>query len=105
MTIIFISRFQAVFYSYVTYCGDGFNMMNVLLALCRIVKEIRTDVSNVVQADEFEYKDPVDGSISKHQGIRYLFEDGSRLVANYSYCFQLLLISQFSLIFKIFLYN
>ncbi|KAL8531889.1 hypothetical protein ACS0TY_008478 [Phlomoides rotata] len=45
-----------------------------------IMKGIRSDVSTVVNADEFEYKDPVDGSISKHQGIRYLFEDGSRLV-------------------------
>ncbi|KAL5827924.1 hypothetical protein ACOSQ3_019769 [Xanthoceras sorbifolium] len=46
----------------------------------KIVKGIRSDVSNVAHADEFEYKDPVDGSISKHQGIRYLFEDGSRLI-------------------------
>ncbi|KAJ0038919.1 hypothetical protein Pint_22347 [Pistacia integerrima] len=46
----------------------------------KLVKEIHSDVSNVASADEFEYKDPVDGSISKHQGIRYLFEDGSRLV-------------------------
>ncbi|XP_077234531.1 phosphoglucomutase, cytoplasmic-like [Tasmannia lanceolata] len=46
----------------------------------KIIKGIRSDVSNVVQADEFEYTDPVDSSISKHQGIRYLFEDGSRLV-------------------------
>ncbi|KAI8538860.1 hypothetical protein RHMOL_Rhmol09G0136400 [Rhododendron molle] len=45
-----------------------------------LIKGVRSDVSNVVEADEFEYKDPVDGSISKHQGIRYLFEDGSRLV-------------------------
>ncbi|KAL8518348.1 hypothetical protein ACS0TY_009647 [Phlomoides rotata] len=45
-----------------------------------IIKGIHSDVSTVVNADEFEYKDPVDGSISKHQGIRYLFEDGSRLV-------------------------
>ncbi|XP_039068782.1 phosphoglucomutase, cytoplasmic-like [Hibiscus syriacus] len=45
-----------------------------------IVKGARSDVSNVVNADEFEYKDPVDGSISKHQGIRFLFEDGSPLV-------------------------
>ncbi|KAI3796134.1 hypothetical protein L1987_38798 [Smallanthus sonchifolius] len=44
------------------------------------IKEIRSDVANVASADEFEYKDPVDGSISKNQGIRYLFEDGSRLV-------------------------
>lgn len=49
--------------------------------LCRIVKGIRSDVAKVIHADEFEYKDPVDGSISKHQGIRYLFEDGSRLVS------------------------
>ncbi|MCL7039934.1 hypothetical protein MKW94_017159 [Papaver nudicaule] len=46
----------------------------------KIIKGIRSDVAEVVKADEFEYKDPVDGSISKHQGIRYLFEDGSRLV-------------------------
>ncbi|KAA8532541.1 hypothetical protein F0562_032643 [Nyssa sinensis] len=46
----------------------------------KIIKGICSDVSNVANADEFEYKDPVDGSISKHQGIRYLFEDGSRLV-------------------------
>ncbi|XP_041011392.1 phosphoglucomutase, cytoplasmic-like [Juglans microcarpa x Juglans regia] len=46
----------------------------------RIVKGVRSDVSKVVHADEFEYKDPIDGSISEHQGIRYLFEDGSRLI-------------------------
>ncbi|CAN4093426.1 unnamed protein product [Withania somnifera] len=46
----------------------------------KIIKGCRSDVSNIVHADEFEYKDPVDGSVSKHQGIRYLFEDGSRLV-------------------------
>jgi len=49
--------------------------------LFRIIKGVRSDVSKVVHADEFEYKDPVDGSISSHQGIRYLFEDGSRLVS------------------------
>jgi phosphoglucomutase len=31
-------------------------------------------------ADEFSYHDPVDGSVSEHQGVRYLFEDGSRIV-------------------------
>ena len=54
-----------------------------------MVKGIRSDVANVSSADEFEYKDPVDGSISKHQGIRYLFEDGSRLVSH-TYFFVLL---------------
>lgn len=31
-------------------------------------------------ADEFAYHDPVDGSVSKNQGIRYIFEDGSRVI-------------------------
>jgi phosphoglucomutase len=34
----------------------------------------------VEQADDFAYHDPVDGSTSEHQGIRVLFEDGSRIV-------------------------
>ena len=31
-------------------------------------------------ADMFEYNDPVDGSVSKNQGIRFIFSDGSRFV-------------------------
>ncbi len=31
-------------------------------------------------ADDFCYTDPIDGSISEHQGIRILFEDGSRII-------------------------
>ncbi|GAA0155244.1 mutase [Lithospermum erythrorhizon] len=56
------------------------NLQTNLDEVNKIVSGIRSGVSNVVNADEFEYKDPVDGSISKHQGIRYLFADGSRLV-------------------------
>lgn len=57
------------------------------------MKGIRSDVANVSSADEFEYKDPVDGSISKHQGIRYLFEDGSRLVSPIFFGFESFCIS------------
>lgn len=31
-------------------------------------------------ADDFEYKDPVDGSIASKQGLRFVFTDGSRFV-------------------------
>lgn len=31
-------------------------------------------------ADDFEYKDPIDGSVAKGQGKRFVFEDGSRIV-------------------------
>eukprot|EP00793_Prasinoderma_coloniale_P006718 PRCOL_00001548-RA len=40
----------------------------------------KVDVMQVKSADEFEYTDPVDGSFSQHQGIRFLFEDGSRII-------------------------
>jgi phosphoglucomutase len=34
----------------------------------------------VENADDFAYNDPVDGSVSANQGIRVLFEGGSRVV-------------------------
>ena len=34
----------------------------------------------IAVADEFEYVDPVDGSVSSNQGVRYLFSDGSRVI-------------------------
>merc|ERR1711920_784104 len=30
--------------------------------------------------DMFSYNDPVDGSVSKNQGIRFIFTDGSRII-------------------------
>ena len=38
------------------------------------------DGFKVKAADDFAYTDPVDGSVSTKQGIRVLFEDGSRIV-------------------------
>jgi phosphoglucomutase len=34
----------------------------------------------IAMADDFAYHDPVDGSVSEHQGIRIGFESGSRIV-------------------------
>lgn len=34
----------------------------------------------IAAADDFTYTDPVDGSVSKHQGIRILLDDGARIV-------------------------
>ena len=55
-----------------------------------IVEHLRSQLSElpgktlgkflVKYADEFSYEDPVDGSISKNQGIRIGFEDGSRII-------------------------
>jgi len=34
----------------------------------------------VQKCDDFAYTDPVDGSVSENQGVRILFEDGSRII-------------------------
>ncbi len=34
----------------------------------------------VTHADDFSYLDPVDGSVSKNQGLRIVFDDGSRII-------------------------
>jgi phosphoglucomutase len=36
--------------------------------------------SAVLKTDDFSYTDPVDGSVSTHQGIRIFLDDGSRIV-------------------------
>jgi len=38
------------------------------------------DGMKIAKADMFEYHDPVDGSVSKNQGVRFIFESGSRFV-------------------------
>uniref|UniRef100_A0A8D1MA46 Phosphoglucomutase-1 n=1 Tax=Sus scrofa TaxID=9823 RepID=A0A8D1MA46_PIG len=37
-------------------------------------------VYTVEKIDNFEYSDPVDGSISRNQGLRVIFADGSRII-------------------------
>lgn len=34
----------------------------------------------IATADDFTYVDPVDGSVSRNQGIRFLMVDGSRII-------------------------
>jgi phosphoglucomutase len=34
----------------------------------------------ILTADDFAYADPIDGSVSAHQGLRLLFADGARLI-------------------------
>jgi phosphoglucomutase len=38
----------------------------------------------ITKADDFAYRDPVDGSVSENQGIRIFFEGGSRIVLRLS---------------------
>jgi len=47
-------------------------------------KTLRDDASGasyvVASVDNFEYTDPIDKSVSKNQGIRVIFQDGSRII-------------------------
>ena len=53
-------------------------VMNLLKSKMGEVTQIKSFA--VEKADEFCYTDPVDGSVSAHQGIRWLFTDGSRII-------------------------
>ena len=53
--------------------------LNPLFFFSAILDSLNAGFS-VAKADEFEYKDPVDGSVSSRQGIRILMSDGSRVV-------------------------
>lgn len=59
-------------------------------AATRMVDELRAKLpslqdnpvgeSRVATADDFSYTDPVDSSVSSHQGLRIILEDGSRII-------------------------
>eukprot|EP00640_Fibrocapsa_japonica_P000745 CAMPEP_0113934004 /NCGR_PEP_ID=MMETSP1339-20121228/1341_1 /TAXON_ID=94617 /ORGANISM="Fibrocapsa japonica" /LENGTH=611 /DNA_ID=CAMNT_0000935605 /DNA_START=72 /DNA_END=1907 /DNA_ORIENTATION=+ /assembly_acc=CAM_ASM_000762 len=55
-------------------------MMNDLIGRFRQLKGQTIEGYTISVADEFEYKDPVDGSVASNQGVRILFSDGSRII-------------------------
>lgn len=59
-------------------------MMEELTARLPDLSGTATGAYVVASADQFSYHDPVDGSVSKNQGIRVQFEDGSRGVVRLS---------------------
>ena len=56
------------------------DIMQNLISNFRKIKQYSGNGKTVAQADEFSYTDPVDNSISEHQGIRIQFDDQSRIV-------------------------
>lgn len=53
------------------------NEMSLMNVKGKEVEHLNTKVSS---SDMFEYTDPVDGSVTRNQGIRIMFEDGSRII-------------------------
>ncbi len=61
--------------------SDGANaMMKSLRDQLPSLKGKKFGALEIAGADDFAYHDPVDGSDSKHQGVRIMFPDGSRVV-------------------------
>jgi len=68
-------------YDYEEVDGDGANrMMKYITDSFPTLKGKTFEGYQISNVDEFEYRDPIDGSISSHQGIRVIFTDGSRLI-------------------------
>ncbi|KAF9898317.1 Phosphoglucomutase-2, partial [Lobosporangium transversale] len=77
-------------YDYEEVDADGANKM-----VERLRSLVSTDRANLIgkdlgngfvvkDGDDFEYTDPIDRSVSKKQGVRIIFEDGSRLIIRLS---------------------
>ncbi len=59
-------------------------MLDDLRARLATLAGTQTNGLTIEGADEFAYTDPVDGSVSAHQGFRILFQGGSRAVLRLS---------------------
>ena len=59
-------------------------MMSALRASLPTLIGQQVEGMTISGADDFAYTDPVDGSVSRHQGVRILFEKGSRIVLRLS---------------------
>ena len=55
-------------------------VMDAIKAIMPTLPGKRIGLLTVASADDFAYHDPVDGSDSRHQGLRILFEDGARII-------------------------
>lgn len=60
--------------------GRANELMSALRGLLPVLKGTKPADGTIEVADDFHYRDPVDGSESGHQGVRLIFSDGTRIV-------------------------
>ncbi|MGE4531669.1 MAG: alpha-D-glucose phosphate-specific phosphoglucomutase, partial [Acidithiobacillus sp.] len=58
----------------------GEEIMRVITAQLPVLPGQTLAGRRIQIADDFVYTDPIDGSVSAHQGLRIIFEDNSRLI-------------------------
>jgi phosphoglucomutase len=64
--------------------GPASAMLDSLRARLTEIQGLEVCGSAIGRADDFEYTDPVDGSITRKQGVRIFLADGSRIVCRFS---------------------
>ena len=60
--------------------GGADGMMDAMVAAQPALIGTTIEGMTIEKADMFEYSDSVDKSVSKNQGVRFIFTDGSRIV-------------------------
>ncbi len=72
------------YYTRHDYEGIAVDVANALVSDLRAslsaLSGRRFGARQLVLADDFSYADPVDGSVSRQQGIRLIFDDGARVI-------------------------
>jgi phosphoglucomutase len=64
--------------------ADAEAVMATLRAALPTLPGTRIEGMTVAAADDFAYRDPVDGSVATGQGLRVIFEEGARIVLRLS---------------------
>merc|ERR1719215_2258404 len=75
-------EFGRNYYARYDYEGVDKAKAEEMMAMMSGLKLAGTEVQGmkIKMNDVFEYTDPVDGSVAKNQGVRFIFEDGSRII-------------------------
>ena len=68
------------YYSRYDYEGVDSDRANALMAALRERLPALKEQHGLATADDFEYRDPVDKSVTTHQGIRLIYPDGTRAI-------------------------
>jgi phosphoglucomutase len=78
------ARFGRNYYTRHDYEGlDAADAKALMLALAQRLAALpgtAVGVRRIALADDFSYTDPIDASVSAHQGLRIVFDDGARIV-------------------------
>ena len=78
------AKYGRNYYTRYDYEGVESDAADKVMALVKSkmgsITQIKSFIVDADKTNEFEYTDPVDGSVSRAQGLRFVFADGSRCV-------------------------